>query len=635
MRRTPPPSGSSAKSIFRLVDSKYFRWWFMGAVGVICAALYGSTLSFSFVFDDLLYLKDNPFFRDLHSFAFPTHFVAFANQAKVLGLDPDLSTNLILRPVTYFTFYLNYIAEGMKPSGFRVVNIAIHCTNTILLFQLLSHLLQNSRKRHALSAASIHFIAVITALLFLVHPMQIESVTYVIQRFTSFATFWFLFTAYTWFRSWSATSRKAALGWRSGAVAGLLLGMLTKECLFTAPFMLVLLDWLVAGTLLKTAARRAWPLFLCLPLIPILIVLTSWAQRNGNVDFGSALRVANPFAPNEYQYHYALTQPQVILTYLRLLLVPVGLNVDPDYPISTSILQWRVIFSGTAIVSLLAGAVIAYRKRLSDLRWSLGFCGVIWFFLTLSISSSVVPLPDLMAEHRAYLPSIGVFIVLVCFSDWIRVRLAKYASLRFVTGIGLAIWILLLGGATISRNRVWRSEIVLWSDACSKSPYKGRPWLNLGTAYGEAGKLAEAADCFRKVIELEPISLIAYGNLVKIENDRGRHRDAVVAGLAGIKFAPAHLDYLLYHNLGTAFYKLGDITNSIACNQASVTSNPNYFGGHLALAGLYLRTNQLELALKHYQLAAQLQSLDATQQKICNQLGDIIRQLIRQRASKP
>jgi len=238
------------------------------AVALILALgllLYGYTLHFPFVFDDCIYLVDNPLMRDLRSFIWRGDFTAFANYSKHLGLDPDLSTNMILRPVTYFSFYLNYLADGMNPRGFRAVNIAIHCGNTLLLFFTLAQVLRTSRKRGELLPGSARFIALSAALLFLVHPLQIESVTYVVQRFTSLGTLFYLATVLTFLRANHAEDGRAARRWRVLSVGSLVVGMLSKEILFTAPFMLLLLDWLVMGTPLKTAGRRISAVSRCSP----------------------------------------------------------------------------------------------------------------------------------------------------------------------------------------------------------------------------------------------------------------------------------------------------------------------------------------------------------------------------------
>ncbi len=326
-------------------------------LGILIAAgvlLYGHTLSFPFVFDDHIYLVDNPIVKDAHSFNFMGDFISFSTYSKRLGLDPDLSTNFILRPVTYLTFYINYAIDGMIPRGFRMVNIAIHCANAILLYLILLHLLSESRKSGSVSSTSEGFIAFAAALLFLVHPLQTESVTYVVQRFTSLVAFFYLFTILTYLLSNSFANKATALFFRVISVAGLVVGMLSKECAVTVPFMLVLLDWLVMGIPLKLVWKRTLPYFLCLPIIPAIIGVTSWAQNNCNASLAAAFNITNPYPDPFYQYHYALTQLSVVLSYLRLILVPYGQNLDWDYPLSKSLLDGQVLGSAAQFAALSA-----------------------------------------------------------------------------------------------------------------------------------------------------------------------------------------------------------------------------------------------------------------------------------------
>ncbi|MBI5396221.1 MAG: tetratricopeptide repeat protein [Verrucomicrobia bacterium] len=589
------------------------------AIGILIATgvlLYGHTLPFPFVFDDHIYLVGNPLVKDAGSFTFNGDFLAFATYPRKLGLDPDLATNFILRPFAYLTFYINYALGGMNPRGFRAVNIAIHCANAALLFLLLSHLLRRSGKAGSLPSSSAGFIAFASALLFLAHPLQTESVTYIVQRFTSLGTFFYLFTilAYllsnvsekTYLLSESSRNRTAARAFRRASVAGLVVGMLTKEFLFTAPFMLVMLDWLVMGTGLKVACRRALPHFLCLPIIPALIVLTSWAQHSGNASLAAALNITNPAGVSPY--HYALTQLSVVLTYLRLILAPVGLNMDWDYPLSTSLLQGRVLVSAALIAGIIAGAWLWYRRRQEDVRVSLFFGSILWYFLALAIDSSVVPLPDLLSEHRSYLPSIGALTALACCADLLRTRFDHRWSARYVVPAGIALWILALGAATFARNDVWSSEISMWRDVTTKSPKKLRAWFNLGTAYYEHKQPQEAIACFQRVIQHEPAAVATYRNLAKVLYWSGRFREALQVSQAGLRYAPH--DHEIHCDMGVAYAGLGDTAKSIQLLRSSIAINPRYRPAHLSLGTIYARQQQYGKALDHWRIAASLPPAD-------------------------
>ncbi|MBI5819255.1 MAG: tetratricopeptide repeat protein [Verrucomicrobia bacterium] len=605
------------------------------AIGILVATgvlLYGYTLPFPFIFDDHVYLVDNPLVKDAHSFVYNGDFVAFSTYSRRLGLDPDLSTNFILRPVTYLTFYINYVIDGMKPRGFRAVNIAIHCANAALLFMILLHLLRASRKSGSLTAVSEGFISFTAALFFLVHPLQTESVTYVVQRFTSLAVLFYLFVILTYFISFSTANKITARFFRWTSVVGMIIGMLSKEDLFTAPFMLVALDWLVMGIPLKIVWRRTLPYFFCLPIIPALIVVTSWAQHSGDASLAAAVNITNPYPDPGYPYHYALTQLSAVLTYLRLILVPYGQNLDWEYPVSKSLWDAQVLPSVAAIGLIVGGAWWWYYRRQEDARRSLAFCSVIWYFVTIAISSSFIPLPDLMVEHRCYIASIGAFTALACCIDMARTYFADRQGLSGAVTACAAVWILALIGATVARNEVWRSEISNWKDAISKSPGKFRPLMNLGVAYVEHGKSREGVACFRKALQIEPALISGYENLATVENTLGNFGEALIVTQVGLKCAPQSVK--LHFNQAVAYNGLGQTHKSVEWFKKSIELSPTHKQSHLALGMLYANLKQYDRALKHYKIAATLPTFRQFDAQLRYNIAQIER-MVRQHAGPP
>ncbi len=611
-----PPPGRS------LPGSARFQACAMLLILAFGLLLYGHTLLFPFVFDDYIYLVDNPLMKDWRSFVWRGDFAAFANYSKNLGLDPDLSTNLILRPVTYFTFYLNYLLDGMQPRGFRAVNIAIHCANALLLFGLVSRLLRTSRKNGALPARSADFIGLSAALLFLVHPLQIESVTYVVQRFTSLATLFYLLTVLTFLRANNAADRRVARRWRIFSVASLVVGMFTKEFLFTAPVMLLCLDWLVMGTPFKTAFRRILPYGLSLPLIPILIFLIATAQNAGHASLSATLNITK--GAGHESYYYALTQLSVVLTYLRLILLPRGLNLDWDFPLTTSLLHGPALGSALLIAALLGGAACWYRRWGHDVRHALLCCGVLWFFVTVAIDSSIVPLPDLMCEHRSYLPSVGILCALACGADLLRTAYCQQSLCRYALLALMGAGILALATATNLRHQVWHSEIDIWKDTASKSPQKFRPWFNLGPAYFEKGRLQEAATCTRKAIQLQPTQAVAYRNLGCVENALGRHREALEALRVGARLAPN--DYALQFELGKAYACLGDLQQGEVAFKTALSLRPSHRPAHLAMVSVCYKLQRFDQALEHMRKADELQPLEPPERQLAIHIAQLVQQ---------
>lgn len=589
-------------------------------IGALALLLYGDTLPLPFVFDDHVYLVDNPLMKNIRSFVWMGDFTRFANLSKNLGLDPDLSTNLILRPVTYFTFYLNYLADGMNPRCFRAVNIAIHGANAIVLLLLVSRLLRTSKKRGALPDFSTELIALFAALLFLVHPLQIESVTYVVQRFTSLGTLFYLLTILTYLRANTTEDWQAARRWRVLSIACLIVGLFTKEFLFTAPCLLFLLDWLVMGASPATAGRRTLPYFICLPLLPVLIFFTATAQHAGDASLTATLNIAN--SGTHSSYAYALTQLSVVLTYLRLIFVPVGLNLDWDYPLTTSLLDGAALRSLLLLAGLIGGAIYWLRHHGREVRHALLGFGVLWFFLTLAIDSSIVPLPDLLCEHRSYLPSIGVLCALAAGASLLQDRLDRWPRLRHLVPVLMVGWLLALAIATNLRHHVWQSRVGLWQDTTAKSPQKFRAWVNLGEAYYESKQPAEAVACFQHAIDLETKCYLAYRNLGIVENVRGNYKAALAALALGIQVAP--FDPQMHLELGRTYAHLGDMQRGEQALRRAIEIQPSNRPAHLALGALYTMTKHYPQALEQMRIAHALEPLDTVLQHLADQLAPLV-----------
>jgi tetratricopeptide (TPR) repeat protein len=500
-------------------------WKVPAAIVLLCGALYGWTLPFPMVFDDDTYLLNNPFFR-AESFGYPFRFHEFVNAPQQMGLDPDLAVNFVTRPVSYATFYLNHLLGGWDTRGFRLVNVLVHTANSLLLWAVLRLLMSRLTKAGKISESSTAFIPAAAALLFAAHPLAVESVTYIVQRFTSLAAFWGLLAAWLYFRSTEDGLEKArVIRFRASSAVVMLLGMLTKECAVVTPLLIVLLDVLVTGTAWKTSLRRAWPLLACLPVIPMLVLMSSASLNGGSLDLSAGLNIVNSRDEPVTHLQYLLTQIIVIAHYLRLMLWPSGQNIDPEWATYSTLLSWPVAGSLLLHLGLITLATFGYRlMREVDFRTRLVLAGVLWFYLGISISSGLVPLPDMVAEHRSYLPSAGIFIVLACLLDALRGAFMQRPRLvHALTGCVL----LALSATTAIRNLVWSSAETLWADASEKSPGKYRVWSNLGVALTVKGSEKDAAECFRKSVLIEPAFSNGVLNLSNSLLRLGRPQEAI------------------------------------------------------------------------------------------------------------
>lgn len=617
----PEPTVVHNEAIESAPQSSGVRWLHATVAVLIlglCASLYSWTADFPMVFDDHTYMIDNPFFRDAGTLAYLKDFDGFAKRPGAIGSDPDYACNAIMRPVAYVSFYWNYLADGFNPRWFRVVNIIIHALNALLVYALICTLLGRFAANGRLRQSSALFIAATASILFAVHPLAIESVTYIVQRFTSLVALFSLLALWLYFKSIAAKSRVGLWSLRIAAVIAMLLAMQTKECSVMVPLLAVLLDWLVWGTRLRLATFRALPMLLCLPLIPILVMATSAAQHGG-LDLHAAVNIVNSRDAPLNHWHYIVTELTVMAHYLRQLFWPKGLNLDPEWPKYESLWQGTVLMSLGVLLSLLVTTWWLFRRHRGDVRFALGFACVVWFFLTLSVSSGLVPLPDFVAEHRSYLPSVGMFVFAACMLD----RLRSIAATRVLVPMLVAAAVVALSWKTCLRNEVWRTRERLWEDTVAKSPNKYRTWGNLGAAYSDAGKDDKAIECFRAALKIEPQFQNGLLNLSNSLLRLNRPKESLNATMQLIEMdKTATTKPPVAFTLGLGLAGVGRYDDAVSVFRQILAVAPDDVQTRKAIGLVYLQTGLPHRALDHFNHAAktrpddpQLLSLISTAEK--------------------
>jgi tetratricopeptide (TPR) repeat protein len=251
------------------------------------------------------------------------------------------------------------------------------------------------------------------------------------------------------------------------------------------------------------------------------------------------------------RWNYLLTEAGVIVRYFTLIVFPVGQNLDHDLPFAQA-LDGRTIPAALAVLGLLAAAgaaLVRMRKKPRSTVILIPF-GILWFFLTLSVESSLIPLADPIFEHRLYLPVFGLFLAA-------SVLLTKAAE-RFAVGLHTAaililLLVLALGAVSHLRNRVWKDPVTLWSDVTVKSPRKARGWNNLGQALITSGREEEALAMLGRAIELDPKNTDPLVNRGSIHSKRGRYREAIEDFRRAVAIEPGWAT--TRNNLGNALVK--------------------------------------------------------------------------------
>jgi Flp pilus assembly protein TadD len=386
------------------------------------------------------------------------------------------------------------------------------------------------------------------------------------------------------------------------------MAMRTKEIAYTLPAAVLLLEF----SCFRMPARKRLVF-----VVPLLCVLLALAVAFLQVDrpLGELLSDVNEMTRETRDIPrsaYLFTQFSVIMTYLRLLVLPVAQNLDYDYPLHGSLLSPQVLSSLLGIVLLLAGAIWLYRaSRRQGLRvLRLAGFGVLWFFLTLSVESSVIPIRDVIFEHRLYLPTAGLFIALSSSLWFIGGRRPSLLS------GAVAVVCLALGAATFNRNAVWHDNITLWSDVVAKSPQKSRPHFNLGKSYADAGRLPEAISSFQRALALFPNDPETLYNMGVVTAKGGDEAGAEALYRQALVLDPRHANAI--HNLAQMEAVRGNYAEAerLFLQVRELDSQSAVVRSNLGL--LYRITNRHAQAESEYRAALELDPRDAD---VWNRLG--------------
>ena len=371
-----------------------------------------------------------------------------------------------LRPLLYFSYWLNFQTSGsggIEPYGYHLTNVFLHFLGSLVITLVAARLLELSgttgRARNILSA--------IAGGIFLLHPLQTESVAYVASRseVLSVLLYFSAFAVFLYRRTESITIL------RSIAIVVLFAAAIsTKEHTLTLGALLLLADyyWGLGGI------RKNGLLYGILAVAGAGGAFAVWRVLQGATTAGFRVPGLTPAT-------YFFTQCRVIWTYVRLFFLPFGQNVDPDVAVSHTLLEHGAIFGLAALVALIAAAWI-YRKR-----WPLAAFGIFMFVLLLAPTSSFIPIVDVSAERRMYLPFLGLVLVCLEFLRRLKISQAAWAGAAIVAVCSVL---------TYQRSAVWASPVALWQDASNKSPQKWRPHFQLASALYESERCPEAAAGF-------------------------------------------------------------------------------------------------------------------------------------------
>ena len=608
-----PARVSSGQSVSSVV------WTVLALIGAT-GLVYANSLSVPFVYLDIASIRDNPTIRHLWPLSGVLH--------------PPLDQGITVegRPLVNLSLALNYAVSGPGVWSYHLLNVLIHALAGLALFGIVRRTLGRLGKDCAGAAAGW------SGLIWLVHPLQTESVTYTIQRAESLMGCLYLLALYAFIRS--VDNEAGARRWQVASVLACLLAMATKEVAVSIPVMVLVYDGTFVERGWREALRRRWGYYA--GLAACWIPLGFWVGSTGGNRGGTS-----GFSLGVSWWAYAQTQFEAIIHYLKLSLWP--------WPqVFYYEVNWvhgaQVVAPALAVAGLVVASVVLFLRRSP---W--GFLGL-FFFAILAPTSLVPGISQTIAEHRMYLPLAVVVVGLVVG----LYRLAERMGIpRGAIAVVLAPAALALGLLTVARNRVYASEVSLWTDTVVKAP--GNPYShnNLGIALSAAGNLPAAVEEFRRACTINPKYAEARANLGVALFSVGRPSEGLEEFRKAValdpRYAPTRSNYAAalasvgrlgeaieqyrtviaqgavsaetLYNYGAALAKTGQWAAAADAFRQAAQARPDYEEAHANLGAMLAYLGQWDQAVAAYERALALAPGDAD---VRENLGMALRRLGRE-----
>ncbi len=566
-------------------DNGFFKLLSVTFIIITGLIIYSNTFENSFHFDDIPSIVDNTAIRDL------------TNTKAIWNIQPT-------RFITYYTFALNYHFHRLDLFGYHLINLTIHILAALSVWWII--LL--TFKTPELTRSEIKFPAALIALygglIFVTHPVQTQGVTYIVQRLASLTALFYFISLGCYIQARlllkSQNNKKLTLLLFFSSLSFAIMTMLSKETGFTLPIIILVYEIFF----MNDKDRFNWkPVpFSIVPaaiIIPVVYKYRSGFDQLSKVKIPGGVLQLSPI-------DYLCTQFSVIITYLRLLFIPVNQNIDYNFPLSHGFFNSASIISFIILLAVIVTGIMLYRS-FRPLSFAIFF-----FFITLAPESSIIPIRDVIFEHRLYLPMAGFCF----FLSFIPYFILTGSRRRIIPFIFIPV-ILSLCFLSYNRNLVWKDDFTLWSDAISKSPGKSRPYcarakgylekkdylnaindcnnalkidpaneeayIHRGAAYGYMKENQKAISDFTNAIEINPYQSDPFLNRGKIYRQLKKYRLAL-SDLNTAKIYDKKNDDI-YHEKGMVFHGLKKYNKAIKNFSDAVRLNPHkaeyyYTRGH-------------------------------------------------------
>ncbi len=547
------------RSAVRIIQNPAVVLSFLTLIGFI---LYSKSFSVPFIFDGRLILDE------------PSLLWTEITPAKMFGLTQVAIENTGSRLIANFTFALNYYFSQQNVEIYHIVNLVIHIITAFLVFLVAGQTLAQQRQSFA-------SVPILTSLLWIAHPLQVQSVTYIWQRMNSLAALFYMLAFYLYIKArkkqFSEPSKKTVIVFLfSVSTLSGILAIGSKQTAITLPLMLILYEWFFFQDLetLWLKKRLMWSIIIIAALTGLVLVYLGESPWETII----STYTDKPFTPAQRLF----TEFQVILYYLSLLVWPHpnGLALVYDFPLSSNLMTTPVmtLLALSALITLFVAAFMLAKQH------RIAVFSLLWFLINLIPESSIIGL-ELLCSYRTYLPSVFPMMTMVLL-------IFKYIKSNRTALVVVCFFICFCGYWTIQRNRIWQNPVSLWQDNVRKSPGRSIAHNNLGLAYKDIGNLDKAILFLNNALRLKkirygdahPQTAETYSNLGLCYDRQGDADQALHYHFKALKILKAvygEQDLEIsetYNNIGLSYDTSGDYDTAIA---------------------YYLKALRIELTIKH------------------------------------
>ena len=535
---------------------------------IIILSIYSNTFQAPWHLDDTANIIENSALH-LTKFSWP-------NLKKTFFAKPRPPGELY-RPVACLSFALNYYFGRDNALGYHIVNISIHFLTAFFLFLFIYYTLNLPLIKERYGKNS-YFIALLSTILWTINPLQIQAVTYIVQRMASMAGMFYIITLYLYLKGRTATQKPEKVILFILCTISTLLAFGSKENAIMIPASLFLYDFLLIQGISRETAKKNCKILVAGAILTVCIGIIYFAFTEATLSSVFSLYDERPFT----LWERLITQPRIIILYISLILYPMStrLCVEHDIAISHSLFDPpTTIISIIVIIGILIGAIfIAKRKPLITFS-------VLFFFLNHIIESTILPL-ELIFEHRNYIPSMLFFVPIVIGLINALSYFSYKRSMQVIIAVSIVLVIIGEGHTAFMRNFTWRSEESLWIDCTEKYPHLIRAHHNLGLYYTTHNQEEKAIDEYEKALESKAIHTIGeksitYSNLGLIYFQKKEYEKAKRYYLRAIEITPCcrgthnNLAVLLATTTKDVKEVLIELKKAITCNPASMNAYSN------------------------------------------------------------